>query len=693
MRTVKSIIQFVLFLLIVMVLSCGATQEIVIDIQLQDGYPQISFENKDGNPIQIAPVSPETGSLGYEINNEIFWLQGLPEKDYIWQDNEGREIKLCIENNEDPVFKMHMANSDVPVTRWFVNIAAQQDEYFTGIFERVVDGGQTNSWAEGITTAMDLNGEIVEMQLKPTVSAYAPFYISSENYAFMAYGTWPGKFDFCKTEAQSVQIEFQGPELTFKLYRAESPAELVTKHALETGPSVVPPKWAFGPWRWRDNHYHREAYYDGTPVKAPFNSEVVEDVLMMEAYDIPCTAYWIDRPWGPGPRGFDDYEFDPERFPNAEDMIPWLNAKNMELMMWIGPFVMGDMANVAEERGYDLKSNVWKKSRQVLMDFTNDEAVEWWGENGPGKLAKMGIKGFKMDRADGEKLTDSLHLKTHIGTTYRENFNDYPRQYVKAAYEAVKPVLGDDFILFPRAQYTGSAKYGGLWSGDPRGVPEGLRSVVIAMQRCSVMGYPIWGSDIGGYGRQFNRETCMRWLGFGCFSPIMENGPNADRGFWNSVDTPSYDVELIAAWRLYAKTRMKLIDYIHDLTKVAKETGMPIARPLFLHYPEQEKAWQDWQTYLFGPDILVSIIWKSGKDTHSLYLPAGETWVDAWDKGKVYQGGTTIEVDAPMYKTPIFIRQGSDIDLGDLEGLYQESLKIAEKKPDLVKLEKNEGWR
>jgi alpha-D-xyloside xylohydrolase len=373
-------------------------------------------------------------------------------------------------------------------------------------------------------------------------------------------------------------------------------------------------------------------------------------------------------------------------------MIQWLNSKNIEMMIWIAPFVMGDMADVAEENGYFLQSNIWKKSRQILIDFTNKEACQWWGENGPAKLARMGIKGFKMDRADGEKLLDSLHLKTSIGTTYRENYNDYPRQYVKAAYDAVKPVLGDDFILFPRAQYTGSSRYGAMWSGDPRGVPEGLRSVVIALQRCSVMGYPIWGSDIGGYGRMFNRETCMRWLGFGCFSPIMENGPNVDRGFWNSPDEPSYDTELIAVWRLYAITRMKLVPYIHALAVEAHKTGMPIVRPLFLAYPEQPEAWKDWQTYLFGPDILVSVIWQKGKDKHTLYLPAGEKWIDAWNKEKIYKGGNYLEVDAPMYKIPVFIRYGSDIDLGDLESLYLESLKIAEKKPDLAELEKAEGW-
>ncbi|MBN1783148.1 alpha-glucosidase [bacterium] len=674
-------------------------QRVIID--KDNGFPAVSILNPSGRQVNIRPVSSLKGSIGFEKDGAVFWIKGKPEimageagaTACLWKIDSLTRVELQVDTRDNEIeWAFTLKTGDhAEATQWFINIAADEDEYFTGIFERVVDGPQTNSWAEGIETAMNLRGEHVEMKLKPTVSAYAPFYISSANYGIFVRGTWPGNFDFCREYQNTVQIAFEGPAFAFKIYLG-NPLQIVQNHALETGPSVVPPEWALGPWRWRDNHVHRKEYYDGTEVHAPFNSEVVEDVLMMQAYGIPCTAYWLDRPWGPGPRGFDDYEFDPERFPNPEQMIRWLNSRQIEMMIWIAPFVMGDMADVAEEKGYSLKSNIWKQARQVLMDFTNEEACQWWGENGPGKLARMGIKGFKMDRADGEKLLDSLHLVTSAGTTYRENYNDYPVQYVRAAYHAVNPVLNEDFILFPRAQYTGSARYGAMWSGDPRGTPEGLRSVIIAVQRCAVMGYPVWGSDIGGYGRMFNRETCMRWLGFGCFCPIMENGPNVDRGFWNSPDTPAYDTELIATWRLYAVTRMKLVPYLHDLAKEASQTGMPIVRPLFLLYPDQPEAWEDWQTYQFGPDILVSAVWEKGKTRHSLYLPAGENWIDAWDGKKVHKGGKMIETEVPPYKIPIFIRKGSKIDLGNLNGLYQESLRIAAEKPDLTELEKAEGW-
>jgi len=699
---ILSFVVIMLFLLSLMY-SCSKSPEVKISINVDNEFPNISIVNPSGKNVNIQPISSEVGSIGFEKDGTIYWIKGKPvimtgeagETFHLWEIDSLTMVQLQFDTKDNEInFDFTLITKDQSkATQWFISINTTQDEYFTGIFERVVNGHQNTSWAKGIETAMNLRGEHVEMKLKPTISAYAPFYLSSNNYGFFVKGTWPGAFDFCKEHQNMVQIAFEGPNFAFKLYLGSSPMQIVQKHALETGHSIVPPEWAFGPWRWRDEHFNNEKYFDGSVVKAPYNSDLVEDVLLMEAYDIPCTAQWIDRPWGPGQRGFDDYNFDSQKFPQIEEMIKWLNSKDIELLIWIAPFVMGNMADYAEKNRYHLESKPWKNARQILMDFTNPEAVKWWGKNGPGKLARMGIKGYKLDRADGEKLMDSDSLKTYAGTTYRENYNDYPRQYVKAAHDAVSAVLGNDFILFPRAQYTGSARYGGLWAGDTNGRPEGLRSAIIGMQRCAIMGYPVWGSDIGGYWGDFSHETTMRWLGFGCFSPLMETGPTKNRGFWNSTEEPHHDTELIATWRLYSKTRMKLIPYIRSLAVQARDTGMPIARPLFLVYPDQQEAWKDWQTYMLGPDILVSAIWESGKEKHKLYLPANEKWVDAWNTDQIYHGGRYIEVETPPYKIPIFIRKGVGIDLGNLMELYQESQKIASQKPDLTELEKAEGWR
>jgi alpha-D-xyloside xylohydrolase len=184
----------------------------------------------------------------------------------------------------------------------------------------------------------------------------------------------------------------------------------------------------------------------------------------------------------------------------------------------------------------------------------------------------------------------------------------------------------------------------------------------------------------------------MRWIGFSCFSPIMEIGPTNNKGFWNLNSDPSYDNELIAVWRFYSNLRMSLIDYIYNLTKNASETGMPVARPLFLEYPEQKESWNNWETYKFGDDLLVSVIWEKGVTKQQVYLPSGETWIDLWNN-KEYDGGQYIEANALPHQTPVFLRKGSTLVLPDFNKLYEESVKIASVKYKMTDLEAKEGWR
>lgn len=664
--------------------SAAAQPRIVVE----DGKPALVFP-----PAEEAPSEVRVDALWYET---AAGRQAVPALEIAkgaggrWEARakgaDGRAVLVAVE-----ALGVHagLRFSAVPadgITGWGFAVEAQDGERFTGIMERVVDGPQRASWAPGLTTALDLRGQKIDMILKPTTSVYAPFYLSSRGYGLLARTDWPGVYDFAAADPKRVAISFEGPSLELKLYRG-TPATIVKAHALDAGPPFLPPRWVFQPWRWRDEHTQRPTYYDGTLVTGPFNSEVMEDVLMMEAFGIPAGVYWIDRPWAPGRLGYDDFEIDAKRLPNFEASVDWLGERGTRMVLWIGPFFQGQMEKEALEKGYNLAGQKPHPNNYPMVDLTNPAAKAYW-QDGVAKLLKLGVAGFKLDRAE-EDIPETGDFRVHDGRTIRENRNAYPAMYLKATYDVAKKHRGDDFALMPRAAFTGSSPYGVFWGGDVGGTQEGLRASIIAMQRSAFMGYPVWGADTCGYGRTspMEQEVCGRWLAFSAFNPIMEVGPTRNVGFWNLPREPAYDAELIAIWRLYARLHDRLADYSLAQARVAHETGLPIVRPLLLVAPEAPEAWTHWQTYLYGPDLLVSPIWEKGVREQEVYLPAGQKWRDAWNPKTVHAGGRVVTVKAEPHQIPLFVRVGSKVDLGDLNREWAESKTIAAKRPDLAELD------
>ena len=654
-------------------------------------------------------------------------------------------------------------------------LAARATEHFHGLSERVLGNHDDVPRDPTIPVALDRRGHVVEMNTRGTISLYAPFYLSSAGYGLHVEDTWLGTFDMAASDSTRVRFFFTGPSLAYQIFVGGTPERILEQYTAVVGRPFLPPEWGLGHFRWRDNHEHRDTLFDGTRYVGPFNSMVYEDIVMTEKLDIPLDVYWVDRPWAKGPRGYDDFEWDPERFPNAVQMIQWLQQKGIRFMVWLAPWVHGQMAWEALERSYFLpaigmvslgikRASMLQDSvfvmqqlkprikeaimrmpeglvrlgvaryltenaghyvalyassgeRQalrerysvaegrralmravdrcttlqqlrpfaaildggrVLIDFTNPEATSWW-QSHLRKLLEQGVVGFKLDRAE-EIVPDDRDVVAWNGMSMAQLHNRYPVLYAKAVHD-VAAGYREDFVVMPRAGYPGSQRYAVFWCGDIRATWIGLRNAVIAAQRAALMGYPIWTCDTGGYwGGVTTGELMMRWLGFSAFNPFMDIGPLNDRAPWDMPDGSGYNEEVIAAYRTYVLLHKRLHAYTYRYAEEAHRLGHPIIRPLFYEYPEDSRAWEIWDEFMYGEDILVAPVLQEGVRGREVYLPAGE-WRDYWRPDSVYRGPLTLKVSAPVYKTPIFVRATSEVPLVDLDALYQESLEIARQRP------------
>ena len=67
--------------------------------------------------------------------------------------------------------------------------------------------------------------------------------------------------------------------------------------------------------------------------------------------------------------------------------------------------------------------------------------------------------------------------------------------------------------------------------------------------------------------------------------------------------------------------------------------------------------------YMFGPSFLVSPVCTYKATERKIYLPNGKGWYDLYS-GKYFDGGQTINADAPYEKMPVFLKEGSIVPFG-----------------------------
>jgi alpha-D-xyloside xylohydrolase len=579
-------------------------------------------------------------------------------------------------------------------------------EGFYGLMERVVSGSQGLSWEPGMTEGLNLRGQIVDLYTLPTVSLYAPFFLSSLGYGILVESDWPGTFRFGvdaekRRRPNEITIEYEGGSLSFLLLPGPTPLDVIERHARIVGTSLLPPRFIFGPGRWRDVVWDVPTFYDGTRYDGPFNSMIVEDVLMMAALGIPCTWYVVDRPWAAGTFGYGNMSVDENRLPDFDEMIDWLDARGIRTLLWISPWVMDGQRDDAVEHGYHVPVTIPYLPEAALIDFTNLQATAWW-KNQVAPFVERGIAGFKLDRGEEKPPDGQLFRGSYADETpYREGHNAYPLWFARTASEVAKDAGITDFVSIYRAGWTGSSQHTVFWGGDTDPSEWGLRSAIIALQRAAILNAPIWGSDTGGYNTRASREVLARWLAFSAFCPLMEVGPTANLAPWSWLPDDSedqltevgyifdtvYDEELIAIWSLYAQIHIDLVDDTYRLAQAAHENGTPIVRPMFLAYPDDPRFTDAFEQYMYGPDLLVRPVWEPGAERVDVLLPEGN-WIDAWT-GMGYEGPGIVAIDVPLHVIPVFVREAGGTLLGDLPASWAKALERARERPNLVMLSEN----
>jgi alpha-glucosidase/alpha-D-xyloside xylohydrolase len=221
-----------------------------------------------------------------------------------------------------------------------------------------------------------------------------------------------------------------------------------------------------------------------------------------------------------------------------------------------------------------------------------------------------------------------------------------------------------------------------------------LRTHVPVAINTSLSGIPFWGTDIGGFvpTAEYTGELHVRWFQFGAFCPLFrahgrdwhlrlpwgwntgDVGPMELRGYADGAAHPdpgelrNPQVEPIC--RKYLELRYRMLPYIYTAARQCCDTGLPMIRAMWLHYPDDAKAVATGDQYLWGRDLLVAPVVEKGASNRRVYLPRG-TWFDFWTEERV-EGGRDIDRPVDLETIPLYVRAGAVIPLDPIRQYSSE---------------------
>ncbi len=555
----------------------------------------------------------------------------------------------------------------------FVSVDADAEERFYGFGERY--------------NQIDQRGNVVDVyvynQYKDQgIRTYIPmpYFLSSGGYGVWLDTDRYTEFDMCSGGRTYWQAEVQAEELSWYCF-AGTPKEMISQFTAVSGRPAMLPEWAFGPWM-SSNNWDSEA-------------EVRKQVELTKKYDIPSTVLVIEA-WSDeatyyifndavykensGEKGFSYDEFDfPEwgRWPDPKGMVEYLHENGLKCILWQIPIVkyINSLHHLQKDRDeeYALEHGFCAKKKDgtpyrmpegwftdsLLVDFTDRGAADWYMDKRKYLVEDVKIDGFK---TDGGEFVFGDDVQFSDGRTGREMRNAYPNLYIGEHYRYIHEKRHG--IVFSRAGYTGAAAMPAHWAGDERSTFSAFKRNLCAGLNAGISGIPFWGWDLAGFSGEIpSAELYARSASMAAFCPIMQYHAeskaefNQDRTPWNIAERRNAPW-VIDVYRYYAKLRMAMLPYITEQAEKCVETGVPMMRALWVEFPEDRKAGEIFDQYMFGDDLMAAPVVEEGRTEREVYVPEGE-WRNIFT-GEVFCGGETYTMKADVDEIIVLQRSGSD---------------------------------
>lgn len=556
---------------------------------------------------------------------------------------------------------------------------------------------------------MSQRGEHRMMQ-QSNLDDYSHFWQSIKGYGIYWDNYSPTQID----DNETLELESQvgnGVDYYF-MYGGDADGVIAQMRWL-SGKVPMLPLWTYG------FHQSRERYKS--------QRELLEVVRKYRDLGVPFDGIIQDWQYWGSNYTWNAMEFINEDFGQAQRMIDEVHEKNahMSISIWASFGPQTKQYAEMKEKGMLMSFETWPQSGLSFwpprMDYPsgvrvydayNPEARDiYW--NHLSRLHKMGIDAWWMDSTDPDhhSYKDSdLDERTAMGS-YRSVRNLFPLKTVEGVYDHQRAVDSTKRVfILTRSYFAGQQRTGAnTWSGDIGSSWDSFRKQIPICLNYTLTANPHVNCDIGGFfAGAYNtqgansavrnpqyQELYVRWMQFGAFMPMMRShGTDVYRElyYYGKQGEPVYDALVDAV-----KLRYRFLPYIYSTSWQVSKNDDSFMRALFMDFKDDKATWDNNREYMFGRNVLVCPVlnplyttekivktnemsgwdkaethdaatgypqmnWTAQKQ-YEVYLPAGAEWYDYWTNQRL-QGGQTITADAPLSRSPLYIKAGSILPLG-----------------------------
>ncbi len=506
-------------------------------------------------------------------------------------------------------------------------------------------------------TAFVKNGQVVDMWNADggTASEQAykniPFYMTNRGYGVFVAHPEKVSFEVASEKVERVQFSVPGEMLTYYVIYGPTPKEVLARYTALTGRPALPPAWSFGLWL-------------TTSFTTDYDEETVTRFIQgMADRDLPLHVFHFDCFWMKAYH-WSNFVWDEDLFPDPAAMLTRLKARGMRICVWINPYI-AQRSRLFDEglaNGYLLErpnGDVWQwdlwQAGMGLVDFTNPEAREWYGEK-LRELVDMGVDCFKTDF--GERIpTDVVY---HDGSDPFKMHNYYTFLYNKTVFDVLVDALGEgEAVLFARSATAGSQQFPVHWGGDSTATFASMAETLRGGLSLGMSGFGFWSHDMGGFEQTASADVYKRWCAFGLLSSHSRlHGANSYRVPW------LFDDEACDVLRFFTHLKCRLMPYLFGAAVEAHKTGVPMLRAMHLEFPDDPGCDTLDLQYMLGDTLLVAPVFSQDGRV-DVYVPNG-WWTDILS-GECIDGGKWIRGSYDFMSLPLLARPNSVIPFGAVD--------------------------